>query len=208
MGITEFLAGYITQFIDATGYVSVFVLMTMESMIFPVPSEAVMPFAGFLIEKGRFTFPLTIFYSTLGSIVGSLLSYAIGRYGGKPFVRHYGRWFLLNEKDLELTERFFARRGDPAILICRFIPVVRHLISLPAGTGRMNLVKFSIFTIIGAGLWNAFLAVCGFYLKQRWETVMKYSGIVDLVVLVGLAALVFLFIYRHLRRGKVGSAQP
>ena len=200
MGITEFLAQYITAFIDKTGYISVFVLMVMESMIFPIPSEAVMPFAGFLIAESKFTFTLVIAVSTFGSIVGSLLSYWIGLYGGQPFIERYGRFFLLDREDLAATERFFKKYGNATIFISRFIPVVRHLISLPAGMGRMNLVRFSIYTIIGAGLWNAFLTVCGFYLRKNWEVVMRYSGIVDIAVLVVLVFGIAFFIKKHVSR--------
>lgn len=206
MGITEFLAQYITAFIDTTGYASVVVLMVMESMVFPVPSEAVMPFAGFLVAEARFTFALVIAASTAGSIIGSLLSYCIGRYGGEPFIRRFGRWLLLDHDDLLATERFFRKYGDATIFICRFIPVVRHLISIPAGTGRMNLLKFSIYTIAGAGLWNAFLTVCGFYLRKNWETVMHYSRYVDIAVLVLLVLGVAYFIKKHLgRRSRFAS---
>jgi membrane protein DedA with SNARE-associated domain len=200
MGVTEFLAQYITAFIDTTGYASVFVLMTMESMVFPVPSEAVMPFAGFLIAETRFTFALVIAASTAGSIIGSLLSYCIGRYGGKPFIGRFGKYLLLNQDDLVAAERFFGKYGDATIFICRFIPVVRHLISIPAGTGKMNIIKFSLYTIIGAGLWNAFLAFCGFHLRKNWETVMHYSRYVDIVVLVLLVVGVAYFIKKHLNR--------
>jgi membrane protein DedA with SNARE-associated domain len=200
MGLTEFLAQYITAFIDKTGYVSVLTLMVMESMVLPVPSEAVMPFAGFLIAESKFTFTLVILFSTAGSIAGSLISYLIGRYGGQPFIDRFGKYLLLNHDDLTATEKFFNKYGDATIFICRFIPVVRHLISLPAGTGRMNLVKFSVYTIVGAGLWNAFLAVCGFHLRKHWETVMHYSRYVDIAVLALLVLGVVYFISKHLQR--------
>ncbi|MFA5858497.1 MAG: DedA family protein [Elusimicrobiota bacterium] len=202
MGLTEFLAGYITKFIDATGYASVFILMTMESMVFPIPSEAVMPFAGFLISDGKFTFVLVTFWSTLGSIVGSMLSYFMGKYGGKPFVNKFGKYLLLDEEELAVTEKFFGKYGDATIFVSRFIPIVRHLISIPAGVGKMNLVKFGIYTVIGAGMWNTFLAWCGYVLKEHWDAVMKYSKVVDIVVLVILVGLVGLFIYRHVRKTK------
>lgn len=132
MGITEFLPTHITNFIDQAGYISAFVLMVMESMVFPVPSEAVMPFAGFLIVQKQFTLAGVIIASTLGSIVGSLISYYPGRYGGKPFVGGYGKYFLLNRRDLKINERFFARYGNITIFVSCFIPVVRHLISRQA----------------------------------------------------------------------------
>jgi membrane protein DedA with SNARE-associated domain len=201
MGVIEFLAQYITAIIDHVGYASVFILMLMESMVFPVPSEAVMPFAGFLIAQARFTFPLVIIVSTLGSIMGSLLSYLIGRYGGEPFFERFGKFFLLDREDLSASERFFTKHGDVTIFICRFIPVIRHLISIPAGMAKMNLWKFSIYTIIGAGLWNAFLAFCGFHLRKNWETVMHYSKIIDIAVLALIVAGLAYFVFKHLKRG-------
>jgi membrane protein DedA with SNARE-associated domain len=200
MSITAFIADYATKLIDATGYPGVFALMTMESMVLPVPSEAVMPFAGFLVATHRFTMAGIIVASTLGSIAGSLLSYAIGRYGGASFVNRWGKYLLLNNHDLEVTEKFFNKRGSITILICRFIPVVRHLISIPAGTGRMNIFTFLIFTIIGAGLWNAFLSFCGFFLKQNWEVVMKYSHLVDIAVVLILLGGILYFIFKHMKR--------
>lgn len=202
MGITEFLAKHITAFIASTGYGSVFLLMIMESMILPVPSEAVMPFAGFLIADNRFTFQGVIFFSTLGSLVGSLISYYIGLWGGKPLVEKYGKYILVSHEDLEKTEKFFQRRGDLTIFISRFIPVIRHLISLPAGLARMNLLKFCIYTVLGAGIWNSFLAIVGFYLKENWADIMKYNKGIDIAVLAVLGAAVAYFIYSHLKKGR------
>jgi len=202
MGPTEMIAQNATAFIAHTGYAGVFVSMVLESMVFPLPSEAVMPFAGFLIADAKFTFAFVIVASTLGSIAGSLISYAVGRYGGKPFIDRFGRYLLLNRDDLFATERFFGKYGDITIFICRFIPVVRHLISLPAGTGRMNIVKFTLYTIAGAGLWNAFLTVCGFFLRKNWDVVMHYSHAADIAVVLLLAAGIVFFIRTHLLRRK------
>lgn len=195
MGLTEWIAETAVMIIGTTGYPGIFLLMVLESMVFPVPSEAVMPFAGFLIVDGQFTFTGVIVASTLGSIVGSLLSYAIGYYGGKPFIHRFGKYLLLNNHHLEISQRFFDKHGQITILISRFIPVVRHLISIPAGFGKMNLITFSVYTIIGAGLWNAFLTYVGFKLKSNWAEVMKYSHIIDLVVvgILGVAALYYLY---------------
>jgi membrane protein DedA with SNARE-associated domain len=200
MGLTELIATYATSLIEKTGYMSVFILMTMESMVFPVPSEAVMPFAGFLIEQGTFTFQGVLFVSTLGSIFGSLISYYIGYFGGMPFVKKFGKYALLDMEELEATERFFKKRGELTIFICRLIPVVRHLISIPAGTGKMNIWKFSIFTILGAGIWNAFLTYVGYVLKSNWDEVMKYSHIIDIVVVIFLLGIVALYVYRHIKK--------
>lgn len=200
MGITEFIATTITAFIDRTGYVSVVVLMIMESMVFPVPSEAVMPFAGFLVATGRFTLMGVVLASSLGSLIGSLLSYAMGRFGGDYFVERYGKWFLLSKHDLDITKHFFSRYGQWAVLASRFIPVVRHLISIPAGAGRMNLWVFCLFTIMGSTLWNTFLAVVGFILRDNWQRILSYSHTIDKVVLVSLGLAVLFFMYTHLFR--------
>jgi membrane protein DedA with SNARE-associated domain len=192
MGITQWIANTAVAFISATSYPGIFLLMVLESMVFPVPSEAVMPFAGFLIVDGQFTFTGVIIASTLGSIVGSLVSYAMGFYGGKPFIKRFGKFLLLDVHDLELTEKFFAKRGELTIFIARFVPVIRHLISIPAGLGKMKLGKFIIYTTLGAGLWNSFLAYVGFKLKENWAEVMKYSHTIDIVV---VAILGFAFLY-------------
>lgn len=189
---------------ESTGYITVFITMTMESMVFPVPSEAVMPFAGFLVAEGKFTLLNVIIFSTLGSIIGSMISYAIGYYSEKALIHKYGKFLLLDPEELEATERFFNRYGDITIFISRFIPVVRHLISLPAGFAQMNVYKFAVFTVIGAGIWNSFLAYTGFYLKSNWELVMRCSRIIDVVVILILLGLLAYYIYRHLkkRRGR------
>lgn len=199
MGLTEFIAEHATNLIAQGGYTMVAFLMALESMILPVPSEAVMPFAGFLIYDGKFNFAGTIFFSTLGSIIGSLISYVMGAYGGRAFVLKFGKYLLLDVHHLEATERFFGKYGDKTIFICRFIPVVRHLISIPAGVGKMNLTKFSLYTILGAALWNAFLAWVGFRLKENWEEVMEYSHVVDIIVLALIALGVIYLLYKQIK---------
>jgi membrane protein DedA with SNARE-associated domain len=202
VGITEFVASIATQVIQSLGYAGIFILMIMESMVLPVPSEAVMPFAGFLVADGVLSPVLVACAATLGSIVGSLASYAIGLYGGRPFLNRFGKYLLLNREDLERTDRFFRRRGSPTILIGRFIPIVRHLISIPAGLAKMPLLPFAIFTVVGAGIWNSFLTWCGYVLRKNWERVMAYSRYIDLAVIALGLALIALFIWRHLVRRK------
>lgn len=199
MGITEFIVQHATNFIHTTGYWGVGVLMTFESMVLPVPSEAVMPFAGFLWFQGTMTFWAIVFFATLGSIIGSLISYAIGFYGGRPLILKFGKFLLLNEHDLEKTEQFFQRRGGIAVFFSRFIPVVRHLISIPAGLGKMPLKRFILYTAVGAGLWNAFLAYVGFQLGNNWKTVEKYSKPIDWAMLA-LLILALIWYIRHIRR--------
>lgn len=208
MGITEWIAKTAVAIIAATSYPGIFLLMVLESMVFPIPSEAVMPFAGFLIVTGQFTFTGVIIASTLGSIVGSLASYAMGFYGGKPFIKKFGKYLLLDSHDLEITERFFAKRGELTIFISRFIPVIRHMISIPAGLGKMNLWKFILYTILGAGMWNAFLTYVGFKLKENWTEVMTYSHTIDIVVVgvLGLAILYYAYkVYINLTKKNIVS---
>jgi len=199
VGITEFLAAIGTRMMEATGYAGVFLLMVAESMVLPVPSEAVMPFAGFLVAEGSMSAVAAVGFATLGSLVGSLLSYAIGRFGGRPFIAKYGKVLFLDASDLERTDGFFRRRGAVTIFVSRFIPVVRHLISIPAGMGRMRLLPFCLFTVVGAALWNSFLTWCGFALRANWDAVLRYARLVDVGVLAILAGLVTLFVFRHVR---------
>jgi len=202
MGITEFLVEHITNIISFMGYFGVFIFMTLESMIAPIPSEAVMPFAGFLIAEGQFSFIGVCIASSLGSIIGSTLSYYIGLYGGKPFVNKFGKYLLLDNHHLEITENFFNKYGEGTIFVSRFIPVVRHLISIPAGVGKMNIVKFLIYTSVGATIWNMFLAYVGFYLKSHWSKVGEYFHVLDIIVLIILTSGIIFFIYKNIKKFK------
>ncbi len=171
--------------------------MALESMIAPIPSEAVMPFAGFLIYSEEMTWTLVALWSTLGSIVGSMASYFMGMYGGRPLVLKVGKWLLLNVHHLDATERYFKKYGPWTVFICRFVPVVRHFISIPAGMGRMPIPTFLAMTIIGAVMWNMFLAWAGYYLKENWESVKAYFHIIDRVIVVLILAVIVAFIVRQ-----------
>lgn len=199
MGITEKIAALAVSFISASGYFGIFILMMLESMFFPVPSEAVMPFAGFLIADGHLTWTYIVAFATLGSLTGSVISYAIGYYGGKAFVLKFGKYLLLKQKDLERSERFFEKHGQITIFIARFIPVVRHFISIPAGAGKMNFLKFCLYTVLGAGIWNLFLTYLGYKLQQNWDSVMKYSHYIDMGVLLVLLVAVGYYLYKIYR---------
>lgn len=200
--ISEIL-GYIgsvaIQVISFFGYTGVFILMALESMIFPIPSELVMPFAGFLAAKKEMSFMLIVLFSSLGSLFGSLLSYYMGKYGGNKIVIRYGKYLLLDENDLIKTEHWFRRKGEVTVFISRFIPVIRHLISIPAGIGKMHIWKFCFYTIIGASLWNTFLAYLGFLLGENWEIVKKYSEFISIPVAIIIIVLICYFAYRHLK---------
>ncbi|OIO49970.1 hypothetical protein COX74_01545 [bacterium (Candidatus Gribaldobacteria) CG_4_10_14_0_2_um_filter_41_16] len=200
MPITEIIIQYITHLLSVGGSGWLFILMVMESMVLPVPSEAVMPFTGFLISTGQFSFLGVIFFSTLGSLFGSLISYYIGFYGGTPFVKKFGRYFLLREDDLQKTERFFQKHGQKTIFISRFIPVVRHFISLPAGASRMNLGKFILYTTLGAGLWNAFLTWAGFALKENWNRIEQYTKYADYFILLAILIAITIIFSKRVKK--------
>lgn len=197
--LLELLAVFAIDVISAIGYLGVFFLMVMESMVIPIPSELVLPFAGFLISRGDFSFVGVILASSAGSIVGSLISYYMGRYGGNAFVIRFGRYVLLDVEDLNKTERWFEKRGEYTIFISRFIPVVRHLISIPAGIGKMDLKRFCIYTIVGASMWNFILIYAGYLLGEHWDRIKHYSEPVSLTVAALLVIAFIWFVYRHLR---------
>lgn len=204
--ITEMIATFATNFIDTTGYIGIIVLMTLESMVAPVPSEAVMPFAGMLVHEGKLSWIGVIFFSTLGSIVGSLIGYWMGAKGGRPVVERWGKYLLLDKHDLDITEKWFSKRGEATVFVCRFIPVVRHLISIPAGMGRMNLWKFSIYTLIGAAMWNSILTVAGYFLQDNWKEIMKYSHIIDYFVVGALIIVLAYYAYKLYKNKKKAKA--
>jgi len=201
IGYVGSLAITITAFL---GYPGITILMAMESMIIPLPSELIMPFAGFLVYLNKFNFWLVVVFSTLGSLVGSLISYYMGKYGGERFVTRLGKYVLLDESDLKATERWFAKNGELTILIGRFIPVVRHFISIPAGIGNMKMKRFIFYTVLGACVWNSFLTYLGFLLGKNWELIKIYSKFISVpATIIIIIALVF-FIYKHvLRKRKI-----
>jgi membrane protein DedA with SNARE-associated domain len=176
--------------------------MMLESMVVPVPSELVMPFAGFLIVQGTFNFFLVIVVSTLGSITGSIIFYYIGKTGGHTLVERYGKYVLVDSNDILKTEEWFKKRGQLTVFLARLIPVVRHLISLIAGIGKMDVKKFMVYTILGAALWNGILTYLGFLLGQHWNEVSQYLEELDIVMVALLIIGLLYVVYRHLKRRK------
>ena len=187
--LAELVTQYAIEILDRTQYVGAAVLMAAESTIVPIPSEAVMPFVGFQVADGKWNLWLALFATSVGSLVGSLISYYMGYFGSRPMVLSVGKYLLLNVDDLARTERFFHRRGGVwTLFLCRFIPVVRHFVSLVAGTGRMPLLPFCVATVLGATLWNGFLLWLGISLRDRWQHVQHYSHQIDIGIVVLLAA--------------------
>jgi membrane protein DedA with SNARE-associated domain len=193
------MATFAVQTISFLGYGGILVLMALESMITPLPSELVMPFAGFLAAQGQFNIWLVILFSGIGSVVGSSLSYWMGFYGGYPLVVRFGKYFLLHVTDLKKAEDYFHRHGEKTIFICRFIPVIRHVISIPAGVARMKFGKFILYTFVGATIWNAFLAYLGYVLASQWRLVREYTEPISIAVAVLLVVGCVWFVYHHVK---------
>lgn len=177
------------------GYIAVFLLMTLESAAIPVPSEAVMGFAGALAAgvtvagvSSHINIILVAIVGALGNVLGALIAYAIGRTGGRTLVERWGKYILLRHHDLDKAEQFFAKRGEAAVLIGRILPVVRTFISLPAGVAEMPVLKFSIFTLLGSLPWTFGLAYAGRALASNWQVVVSaatpISAIIGLIIVV------------------------
>jgi len=194
----EFFASQANDFFEKWSYLGGCVLMALESMIAPVPSEVVMPPIGMQVAEGNMTLVGALVATSFGSMIGSWLSYAMGYWGGKPVVLKFGKYLLLNRHHLEWTEKWFHTHGGITIFVGRFIPVVRHLISIPAGVGKMPLLSFSLYTLVGATLWNGFLLWLGMKLQQNWEVILKYRQPLDIAVIVILFGFVAYFVWAHL----------
>ncbi|MBU1042199.1 MAG: DedA family protein [Proteobacteria bacterium] len=206
--LTEVISEFAIRILDTTGYAGAALLMGLESMIFPVPSEAVMPFVGFLVADGKWGLFEAILATSIGSFLGSYLSYLMGYYGGRPFVLNVGKYLLLDVHDLEMTERFFHRRGGALTLFaCRFIPVVRHLVSIPAGIGKMRFWPFALATTLGATMWNGFLLYCGFKLRENWSMVQTYRHHFDALIVGMLVASIAWYVWYKLKRKRAMRAQ-
>lgn len=164
--MTEFIHGLL-ETLSRLGYTGVVALMALESSIVPVPSELVMAPAGYLAAKGRLDPWLVVLAGTAGSVLGALANYALAAWLGEPLLRRYGKFVLISGKSLDRSERFFRRHGEIGTFLGRFVPVVRHLISIPAGMSRMPLGRFVLFTALGAGAWCAILTWIGWVIGSH-----------------------------------------
>jgi membrane protein DedA with SNARE-associated domain len=206
--VLDHLATFVQDFVLRVGYPGLFLLITLESTLVPIPSELVMPFAGILAARGEFSLPVILVINSTAALLGSGISYWIGAAGGKPLLLRYGKFALVRAKDIEMTERFFARHGKATILIGRFLPVVRHIISVPAGIARMPLPAFFTQTFIGSTIWGAILIVLGYHFGESFLETARQLKHVDLiigVVIIGvLIALAIRFVVRRRRERTSG----
>ena len=195
--ILTILFAFISSLVAATGYAGITLLMAIESACIPLPSELIMPFAGYLVYTGKMHLFWAATAGAIGCNLGSLVAYEIGCYGGRPLVERYGRWILMGRRELDWADHFFQRHGEMAVVIGRLLPVIRTFIALPAGIARMPRGKFHIYTFIGSWPWCFALAYLGMKLGENWRALGKYFHKFDSIIGVFLIAAIAWFLWSH-----------
>jgi membrane protein DedA with SNARE-associated domain len=202
--IDTFVIPFLNSLYGAVGYLGVLLAMGIESAMIPFPSELILPYAGFLVSDhtqleplthGPWSFWIVVIVATLGNTLGSLVGYAIGAYGGRPFLQRWGRYLLIREHEIDSAERFFARYGAATAFFSRLLPVVRTFISFPAGVARMPLPTFIAFSTAGAFLWSLALVYAGTQLGAHWVDIRHALQPFDTVIVVAAVALAALFVW-------------
>jgi membrane protein DedA with SNARE-associated domain len=217
--IDQVVIPFLNSLYGAVGYLGVLVAMTIESAMVPLPSELILPYAGFLVSDpsqleplthGPWAFWVVVVAATAGNTLGSLIAYAIGAYGGRPFLERYGRYLLIRPHEIDLADRFFADHGAATVFIGRLLPIVRTFISFPAGVARMPLGRFVVYSTVGALIWSTILLWAGTMLGENWQDIRHALQPFDLLIAVGVVALVVLFVWWRLgmpgRRRDTGAA--
>jgi membrane protein DedA with SNARE-associated domain len=216
--IDDFVIPLLNGLYGAVGYVGVMVAMAIESAMVPLPSELILPYAGFLVSdpsqiepltRGPWSFWIVVVIATVGNTLGSLVAYAIGAYGGRPFLERYGRYLLIRPHEIELADRFFERYGNATVFVGRLLPIVRTFISFPAGVTRMPLVPFITYSTLGAFPWSILLVYAGTVLGAHWVDIRHALQPFDLAIAVLVVAGVVGFIWWRLGMpGRPGRAKP
>ncbi len=209
--IDQIVIPFLDGLYGSVGYLGVLIAMAIESAMIPLPSELILPYAGFLVSDPSKLEPLThgawgfwavVIAATIGNTIGSLVAYAIGAWGGRPFLERYGKYLLIRPHEIELAERFFDKYGAATAFFSRLLPIVRTFISFPAGVARMPLGKFIAYSTAGAFLWSILLVYAGTVLGANWEAIRHALQPFDLLIAVAVVGGVALFIW--LRLGKPG----
>lgn len=197
--IVAALATFIITVISTMGYGGIVLLMAIESACIPLPSEIIMPFAGYLVFKGEMTLWGIALAGAVGCVVGSIPAYYLGMYGGRPLVERYGKYVLISKRDLDMADRWFEKYGDIIIFIARLLPAVRTFIAFPAGVARMNMTKFIAYTFVGSLIWCWVLGYAGMKFGQHWEDLKVYFHEFHYVI-IGLGVIfVIWYVRRHFK---------
>jgi membrane protein DedA with SNARE-associated domain len=199
--ILEQIHLWLEQVIITLGYTGIMVVMFLESLFPPIPTELLMPFAGLMVNQGHFSFSGVLLAGTAGSLLGALTLYYLGQYIGEPLIRsiirRYGPYLLLTERDLNRSLDFFERYSEAVVFFGRFIPLIRSLISLPAGLTRMPLGRFLLFTTLGSGLWNGLMSYIGVILGENWAELLIFVKQYEILVVATLVALILFFVLKR-----------
>ena len=205
--IDKIVIPFLESLYGSLGYLGVLVAMAIESAMIPLPSELILPFAGFLVSDpskieplthGKWEFWIVVIVATIGNTIGSLIAYAIGAWGGRPFLERYGKYLLIRHHEIELAERFFDKYGAATAFFSRLLPIVRTFISFPAGVARMPLLKFTAYSTAGAFLWSILLVYAGTVLGANWVHIREALQPFDLAIAVAVVAAVALFVWWRL----------
>ncbi|HZA06435.1 MAG TPA: DedA family protein [Nitrososphaeraceae archaeon] len=201
------LIEFITSIISSLGYGGIFFLMIVESALIPIPSEIIMPFSGFLASTGKLSSLGVILAGSFGNLIGSMITYYIGIRLGRAFLIKYGKYIFFRVHHLEWTEHLFQRYGDKISFVGRLIPGVRTYISLPAGIGKTNLIKFAVYSLAGSLIWNSLLTYGGIQLGRSWQHIDRYSRYLDVLALVSITVVVVWIIYKNKERIRARQKQ-
>lgn len=201
----ELVSSFVIHTIAALGYLGIFLFMLLESAAIPIPSEIIMPFSGFLVFRGELEILWVIFWGAAGNLVGSIILYGLGYWGGRRFLEKYGGWALISSHDLEIADRLFSKYGQIIIFISRMLPAVRTYISFPAGVSRMDFKKFCLYTFAGSVPWAILLTQIGVLLGENWKHIEGYFRKFDFLILF-LGVLFFAWwVRRHVRLRRIGE---
>ncbi len=201
--LLDSLAQFVINTINHIGYIGVFFLMLLESCGIPMPSEVIMPFAGFVAVTGGLLLIPVVVAGVLGDITGATIAYLIGDRGGRPLIEKYGRYILISKHDLNTADRWFAKHGEATVFFGRLLPVIRTYISFPAGISEMKLPKFILYTFLGALPWVWLLAYLGTKMGSNWGLIRDKLHNFDLAIVIVLVGLVGLYIWRHIRHNRM-----
>lgn len=201
--VLTWLASLVISVISKTGYLGITVLMALESACIPIPSEIIMPFSGFLVFEGQFIFWQVVLWGAIGNLIGSIIAYGVGFYGGRPIIEKYGKYILISRRDLDLADNWFNKYGQKVVFFSRLLPVIRTFISLPAGISRMSFKKFSFYTLAGCLLWSFVLTYAGVIMGENWHDIEVYfrefQWIIGGLIILGIVW----WVWRHFNQQNI-----